>query len=143
MEDNEIQVSKYSSGVSINLRLDQLWKDAHLHSRTSRYVAWNLDLDCVWSELARDLKEKADTKKNIKSYKEIKTEFDKFDERIVTTGKINDKEPEGFRKAEESAEKARSKHYKILREKQLFLARLENNLGKGTTFDNNDEDSID
>lgn len=143
MEDNEPQVSKYSSGVNINLRLDQLWKDTHLHSRNSRYNSWNLDLDCIWSELARDLKDDGDKKNNIKSYKEIKKEFDSYDTRIISKGKINDKKPEGFREQTKDEIEIRDKHYKILREKQLFLARLENNLGKGTTYDNNDEDEID
>lgn len=143
MEENEQQVSKYSSGVSINLRVDALWKDSHLHSRTGQFNKWNLDLDCIWSEFARDLKDLEDKKKNIKSYEQVKEEFDKFDVRILEHGKINDKKPEGFREVTQKEEEARSGHYKILREKQLFLARLENNLGKGTTWNTDDEDEID
>ena len=64
MEENEHQTSKYSTGVNINIRIDQLWKDTHAHSRSGNYNAWNVDLDCIWSELARDLKDKKG-KKNV------------------------------------------------------------------------------
>ena len=142
MEDNEIKQSKYSSGVNINLRLDQLWKDSHYDSRTGNYNLWNLDLDCIWSELARDLKEKENKEKEISSYAEIKKEFDKFDKKILENGVIKDKAPSGFRELTEEEIKSRDKHYKILREKQIFLARLENSLGKGTSFRNDDEDEL-
>ena len=143
MEDNEVQTSKYSTGVNINIRIDQLWKDTHLHSRNSMYNAWNLDLDCIWSELSRDFKENGDKDKEIKPFKDLEEEFDKFEEDIIKHGQINDKKPVGFKKSTPEEIKSRSKHYKILRKKQLFLARLENKLGKGTTFDDNDEDDID
>lgn len=143
MEDNEIQTSKYSSGVNINLRIDQLWKDTHLHSRNSMYNAWNLDLDCIWSELSRDFKEKEDKENGIKSFDELKKEFDKFEGDILKHGQIDDKKPVGFRQSTPDQIKARSEHYKILRNKQLFLARLENKLGKGTTYDDDDDDDID
>lgn len=143
MEDNEYQTSKYSTGVNINLRIDQLWKDSHLHSRTGRYNQWNLDLDCIWSELARDLKDKADKKKNIHSYEEIKIIFESFDKEILEHGTIKDQEQEGFKVIDKKSKESRAEHYKILRKKQLFLARLENTLGKGTTFDSNEEDDID
>ena len=143
MEDNELQISKYSTGVNINLRIDQLWKDTHLHSRTGRYNAWNLDLDCIWSELARDLSDKEDKKKGIKCYKDVESEFNEFDKEILKAGRINDKQPEGFRELTPKEISARNEHYKILRKKQLFLARLENKLGKGTTWDDDSEDEID
>ena len=49
-DDNK--TSKLNSGGLINLRLDELWKDAHKHSRLGLYSLWNADLDCIWSELA-------------------------------------------------------------------------------------------
>ena len=143
MEDNETQVSKYSTGVSINIRIDQLWKDTHLHSRIGLYSAWNLDLDCIWSELSRDFSEKGDKEKDIPSFKDLKEQFNKFESRIKEKGSIMDKKPSGFKDLTKNQIESRDEHYKILREKQLFLARLENKLGKGTSWDNNDEDDID
>lgn len=143
MEDNDQQISKYSTGVNINIRIDQLWKDSHLHSRNGLYDAWNLDLDCIWSELARDFGDKEDKKKGILTYNQLKEKFDEFDARILEQGVISDKRPEGFKDLSEKQIEARNKHYKILREKQLFLARLENKLGKGTTYDTGDDDEVD
>lgn len=140
MEENIQQVSKYSSGVNINLRVDALWKDSHFHSRTGQYNKWNLDLDCIWSELARDLK---DEKGKEGTYEEKQVAFDKFDEEILEHGVINDKEPEGFRVKSKDDKEIRDAHYRILRKKQLFLTRIENKLGKGTTWNDNDEDDID
>lgn len=143
MDENEQLVSKYSSGVNINLRLDQLWKDSHLHSRNGNYNTWNLDLDCIWSELARDLGDKENKKKDVRSYEEIEKEFAKFEEEILKNGVIKDTQQKGFAKATEKELKSRAEHYKVLRKKQLFLARLENKVGKGTTWNNNEEDDID
>ena len=143
MEDNEVQTSKYSTGVNINLRIDQLWKDSHLHSRNNMFNAWNLDLDCIWSELARDFKENRDKEKDIKPYKELEEEFKEFEKDILKEGQIEDKKPAGFKELSKKQIESRSKHYQTLRKKQLFLARLENKLGKGTTFDGNEEDDID
>jgi hypothetical protein len=139
-EQNEQQLSKYSSGVNINLRLDQLWKDSHLHSRSGKFYLWNLDLDCVWSELARDLKEK-DTDQE-KQFKEIEKKFKTFDESLKKTGNIKDKKPEGFEEPTKTETDNRNKQYEILRSKQIFLARLENKLGKGTTYEDDDDDDM-
>jgi len=134
-EGEQQQVSKYSSGVNILLRLDELWKDTHRHSRNGYFNKWNSDLDRIWLELARDISEK--------DYETKEERFNKFDTRLSEVGKIKDLEPEGFRKVTEAEIEKRNKHYKILMEKQLFLARLENELGKGTTWDDDDDDDMD
>ena len=46
-----------------------------------------------------------------------------------------------FRSTKQERE-ARDEHYKILRDKQIFLARLENKLGKGTSYKDDDEDEV-
>jgi len=140
MEENEQKVSKYSSGVNINMRLDQLWKDSHNHSRLHNFKLWDLDLDCVWAELARDLK--PGKNKNGKTFAEIEAEFNQFEEQLKGIGQINDFGGTGFKSASKDDLLKRDKHYKILRNKQIFLARLENDLGKGTSFDEDDEDDM-
>jgi len=137
MDTEEIKISKHSSGVSIIIRLDQLWKDSHRHMRDGLYNKWNEDLDCVWLELARDLKE---DKEEDKDYKKCKDKFDSFDKKITDIGQINDERPAGFEPITKEHIEKRNKHYKILKDKQEFLARLENKLGKGTTFDEEDDD---
>lgn len=137
MADDEIKVSKHSSGVSIIIRLDQLWKNCHNYKRSGQYRKWNEELDSVWLELARDLKKDADESKD---YGKLKEKFDKFDKEINVIGQITDERPAGFEDLPKDFIKKRSEHYSKIMEKQLFLARLENLIGKGTSWDDEDDD---
>jgi hypothetical protein len=138
MEDNEQKTSKFSSGLNIIIRLDELWRDTHKHSRDGKYNSWNADLDRIWLELARDYDEEKE-----KEFLEKEELFNKFDKKIENIGRIKDKSPDGFEELSEKDIKNRNEHYKILMEKQLFLARLENELGKGTTYNEGDDDDFD
>ena len=135
MEEKEQKVSKYNSGIAIIMRLDGLWKDVNLHSRANQYIKWNADLDRLWCELARDL---SDT-----DYKAKKILFDVFDSSIAQAGAIVDSAPEGFKKVDKDGMTKRQEQYKLLIEKELFLRRLENFLGKGTAWDDDDDDGFD
>jgi len=134
-EDNERQVSKFSSGVNQLLRLDNLWKDANIHSRGGKYSSWNNDLDTIWRELARDL--------NDKDYNSKKKVFDEFDVKLVKSGSFLDSGNETFDEVSTKQKSNRYEHYVVLNEKELFLRRLENFLGKGTTWDDDDDDGFD
>jgi len=145
MEDGEQKISKYSSGVSILIRLDQLWKDTHKHARSGVYKMWNEDLDCIWRELARDI----DTKKfndgkgdDGKTILGNKSKFNSFQGKLKKLGGFEDEGGEGFQSMKTTAVENREEQYQILMDKQLFLARLENELGKGTTFGEGDEDDF-
>lgn len=135
MEEENQRISKYSSGINIILRLDNLWKDTHTHSRQGSYYLWNLDLDRIWLELARDINEK--------KYEEYEKKFNNFENNLSKIGGIKDNMIQGFKKVSDEEKINRGKQYKILMNKQLFLARLENELGKGTTLDDDDEDDFD
>ncbi len=137
MEGNKQKISKFSSGLNIIMRLDTLWKRTHVNSSTGKYQAWNTDLDRMWLELARDL-DKEDTDE----FDKKKNEFDKYDEEIKKIGQIRDATGKGFKKNTETELEIRNKHYKKLMEKQLFIARLENQLGKGTTYDEGYDDDF-
>lgn len=141
MEDFDNKVSKYSSGVNIIMRLDELWKDTHRHARTGLFKLWNLDLDRIWLELSRDLKE-VKTKEH-DSFDEIESLFNDFNTSIMKLGNISDEEKPGFKKMEQSDIKKREQFYNLLMKKQLFLARLENKLGKGTTYADNEDEDLD
>lgn len=132
--EQDQQISKHSSGVSILIRIDGLWKDANLHSRAGLFSKWNTDLDVIWRELARDLDDS--------DYESKKTKFNKFDEDLVNSGNFKDTGNETFDGLSKSQVDSRSKQYKILNDKELFLKRLENKLGKGTTWDDGDEDDF-
>jgi hypothetical protein len=135
MEQIIEKTSKFSSGLNIIMRLDELWKDTHKHSREGKYRLWNMDLDRMWLELARDLDEKKFTQKL--------EDFKKFDKKIQEIGIINDSGLKGFKVMSNQEIIKRSNHYDAIMGKQLFIARLENELGKGTTFDEGDEDDFD
>lgn len=144
MEENQELKSKYNSGVNILIRLDSLWKDANNHSRAGLYSKWNNDLDTIWSELARDLNEKEyqDSKdedgKIIKGYK---SKFGDFDIELAKVGAFEDEIGNSFNPLTKEQIEKRQKQYRLLREKELFLRRLENHLGKGTAWE--DEDGYD
>lgn len=133
-EQDQQQISKYNSGIAIQIRLDLLWKDANAHSRKGDFPAWNHDLDCIWRELARDIKKD--------DWEEKKKGFNEFEGKIKKSGAIASKEPEGFKKPTKEFWGKRDGHYQILMEKELFLKRLENKLGKGTAYDDGDDDDF-
>lgn len=128
MSDEEIsnvtsqKVSKFSSGIAQLMRLDEIWKDTHRHVRTGRLEMWNWDLDRVWCELSADLEDgNEDGKKpdaRIKKFEDINKE--------IASSKLN------F-----------GKYYQILMKKELFLRRLQNELGKGTSYEEGDDDYMD
>lgn len=120
------QVSKYNSAVAQLFRLDELWKDAHRHSRSGNYMAWNADLDKIWSELARDLKPNCNEEK----------EYNKFTEQLGSSGNISKQEIKGFN----SNKNDKSNTYMILLRKEIWLGRLQNTLGKGTKWDEGEDD---
>src|SRR3990167_3121391 len=95
-EEQEIKISKHSSGVSIIIRLDILHKNCHNFKRNGEYQKWNEELDSVWLELSRDLFKKKEIVGEDIDFNEAKKEFDKFDSEISEIGQIQDVKPAGF-----------------------------------------------
>jgi len=119
--------SKYNSGVAKEIRRNDLWKEANFHSRTGQFTKWSEDLDTIWSELCADIKPE--------EFKNKKEEFEKFDNDLLIIGRIEDKSSNGFAELGKDFYDKRDKHYKKLRDKEIFLRRLENSLGKGTAYE--------
>lgn len=134
-EQTDHKVSKFSSGINILLRIDSIWKDANTHSRAGHFEKWNLDLDNIWRELAADLIAK-------KKYDEKSKIFYEFDEKLAKTGAFLDTGMPGFKKPEQKDIKNRSEQYKLLCKKELFLRTVENDVGKGTTWDDDEDDEF-
>lgn len=153
-ESEDKKISKFSSGINILQRIDFLWKNCANFKRMGRYSAWNEELDSVWLELARDLSpeeyydldnEKKIIYDNQKDKKETetkgyKTQYDNFEVEMEKLMPFQDSGVQGFKKPSEIDIKRRNKQYKLLMEKQLFLARLENKVGKGTSWEEEEED---
>ena len=153
--EEETKVSKYNSGIAKLMRLNTLWIDVNNHSRQNQYAKWNEDLDRIWSELSADLKdyeEKESNKgkerkridekgKKILYFNEESAKIKQFDTDLANLGKFVDKEPEGFKLITEEMKKNRAKQYRILMDKEIYIRKLENQLGKGTAWEDEDEDS--
>lgn len=133
MDNEDVRISKHSSGVSIIIRLDQIWKNCHSFKRNGQYQKWSEELDSVWLELSRDLFKKKELVEEDSEFKKVKQIFDSFDKEIENIGQIQDSKPAGFDTTPPDFYIKRNRHYKLLMRKQEFLGRLENYLGKGTT----------
>jgi hypothetical protein len=145
-DENAIKGSKYNSAIAKEIRRNLLWTDANNHSRTGQYAKWNEDLDCVWSELCVDLIKRGedfldeDLKNKETDYKKYKDKFEEINNAIERIGNFNDNLNKGFLEPTTEQIKKRNEHYKKLRGKEIFLRALENNLGKGTKEEEEDDD---
>lgn len=140
--ESENKVSKFSSGLNIIMRLDILWRNCQSFKRSGRYSDWNDELDTIWLELARDLPSREyedQTDEDGEVIKGYKSQFEEFDKRLIKFLPFDDVMI-GFDKPSKESIRRRNEQYQILMEKQLFLARLENKLNKGTTYEEEDED---
>jgi len=139
----ENKVSKFSSGLNIIMRLDMLWKNCQSLKRAGKYSSWNEELDTIWLELARDIDGEVYLDKKNKDGKVIEegyeTKFNKFDERLRKFLPFDDN-LRSFNKPEDEIHKRRNDQYEILMKKQLFLAKLENEVGKGTSWGEREDD---
>lgn len=135
-ENNERKVSKFSAGLNIIQRLDLLWKNCQHFKRNGKYERWNDELDTIWLELARDIDEKDfENKEKIEGYR---TQFDKFD--LDLRKHLPFQDGDGKFNIDDGKWIKRNGQYKTLMKKQLFLARLENEIGKGTSWGEQEDD---
>lgn len=139
MAEEEKRVSRFSSGINILNRLDQLWRNCAIFKRRGEYLKWSEELDSVWLELARDLPEKSDDGLNFVTQER---EFKKFDEQLTQDGQIKDGLTNSFDGIKKDDKIKRAKQYATIMKKQLFLARLENKIGKGTTYEDTEDDEF-
>ena len=127
-------ISEHSTSLDIVFRLNSLWRDANNHSRAGRYSDWDEDLECIWRELQRDLDDD-----DFENYNEKRKDFN---EKLTDSGKFLDKPPAGWKSLNEDDKQKRHRQKNILREKDIFLKRLENKTGKGTKFRDFSEDDF-
>jgi len=135
VEDNVVIKSKYNSGVAKMIRMDAIWKDVNRHKRSGEFSKWNEDLDTVWCELTADAK-----KKNV--LKQKSKEFNEKNQAIAELGSFNDTSNLSFRVPTNEDNLKRIKQYQKLMDKEIFLRILEEELGKGTAWEDDDEDDF-
>lgn len=127
-EQETAKTSKINSGMLQMYRLDYLWKQAAYFATSGQYAKWNDILDRVWMELGGDVREGDDNEEN---YKELSEKYAKA---------ITPIEKQGFEDMTQNDLLNLVKQKKALMEKELFLRRLQNNQGKGTAYDEEDDD---
>ena len=127
-EEDLNKTSKLNSGGLINLRLDTLWKDAHKHSRNGLYSDWSADLDCIWSELGGEYEENDD---KVKKFDDLNAKL-----LLVRNWSVGN----GFKKLTTEDKLEMTRQYLLLRKKEMFLRRIQNEQGKGTAYSDGSED---
>jgi len=145
MAEPEQKVQRFSSGLFIIQRINNLWNITHREARHGNFMRWNMTLDRIWVELCRDLEEELeeDEKEAGKEteYQKNLNKYNHFEKQLQELMPFEDEEPEGFvTKNKIEMQIKRNKIYRILTDKQVFLARLENHLGKGTTYTEGDDE---
>ena len=136
----EAVTSKINSGMLINLRLNDLWKDAHRHARAGKYSAWNDDLDRVWCELGGDEKEIDEDDKDYEDSSDDK--YNKLTLAYADACK-GVKKLVGFQTHTSDSKVSFAAQKKALIKKEIFLRRLQNQQGKGTAYHDSAEDYMD
>ena len=125
-DDENEKTSKYNSAFTQIYRLDIEWKFCNQLSTKGKLIDWNWHLDVIWRELAGDLSKEDE---RIKEFKSIDNRRKLLNDKLA----INKNNFLKFNKD----------MYDLLIEKELFLRRLQNALGKGTAFEENDDDYMD
>ena len=120
------KISLYNSGMAQIQRLGELLTDTHKHARAGKLTNWNWDLDRVWMELVGNLDDDDDR-------------IEKFEEFTITVGNLN----KSLINKQIKSEEYRQQMYQLLMDKERFLRRLVEKLGKGSKLVDADEDMID
>lgn len=137
-EINQQKFSYYNTAVDQIYRFGEIWRNSYRHSAAGNFMAWNLDLDGAWRELASDLKQKYD--KNHQRIKQIEDTIAKINQDIVATFPLFMPKVSGFNKTDKASIQKVGRQYQLLQKKEIFLRELQNELGKGTKWADDDID---
>jgi len=132
VDPDEDKLSRINAAGIINVTLENLWRDCYSAMAKGDLVIWNRKLDAIWVLLGGDV---------VKGDKDDK-KFQGLETKIMNTGALNHKKS-GFEQLKEDENVTMAKQYILLREKSLFLRRLQNSQGKGTAYKNDDDDDMD
>lgn len=122
-------ISKINSAGIINVTIENLWRDVYGSMAKGDFLTWNRKLDSIWLILGGE-------------GNSPEKEFNKIDLELHALGSLNPIK-KGWDKSPEKNYELRSQQYVKLREKSLFLRKLQNKQGKGTAYVNEDEDDFD
>lgn len=131
VEEADNKQSRINAAGLINATLEKLWGEAYYAMSKDDFLTWNRKLDAIWMILGGDEKKDSDAEK---SYKEIET-------LLIKQGKLGSMMV-GFKQVG-TDQVNRNMQYLVLKEKSIFLRRLQNKQGKGTAYHDDDEDDWD
>jgi hypothetical protein len=126
---NSFKISKINSGMLTNLTLNQLWFDFFKAYRNVNYKLGNHNLDCIWIILSGDVKEKNE----MSNYIAIET-------KLSGLPYLGMPEKKGFQKLTEKDKASLITQRSIIMEKACFLRKLQDKQGKGTAYDDGDDE---
>ena len=127
--ENDERTSRINSAGLINSILENLWRESYTSMANGDYVKWNSKLDAIWSILGGDCIEQGEEDKAMT----------KINLGIYEKGSLKSKSGIGFN---QKANPNNAIQYQLLLKKALFLRRLQNKQGKGTAYQNDDDDDI-
>ena len=130
-QDSE-KLSKYNSAIDQLRRIDEIYRHIIKNKRDSNFYLWNLNLDCIWSELVGDFEEKAPEEEKMIS----------LNKKILEVSPLFSSAQTSFNKIPSDFITKKSQQYLALFEKEIFIRRVQNKLGKGTAWSSGDEDDF-
>jgi len=129
-EANEDKISRINSAGLINSILENLWRESYNAMAAGDYLKWNSKLDSIWTILGGDCDDNGEEDKSM-----AKINLDVYEK-----GSLKSKAGTGFN---QNVNPNNALQYQLLLRKSLFLRRLQNKQGKGTAYQNDDDDDID
>jgi len=129
-EPNEDQVSKINAAGLINITLENLFRDCYVAMANYNYRLWMIKLDAIWTILGGD-ENRGSIPDNY---------INDLDLKIYELGDMSMPVNRTFNKKPISKSKDQ---YQLLKLKTIYLRRLQNKQGKGTSYLNNDDYDFD
>lgn len=128
--DEESKQSRINAAGLINSTLENLWNECYTAMAHGDYQKWNIKLDSIWAILGGDVKENGEEDKIYK----------KMNLAIYELGSLKTNLGNGFQK---TSNPNNAMQYQLLLGKSLWLRRLQNKQGKGTAYEDEDDDDFD
>ena len=131
-EEQGNQTSRLNAAGLINSSLENLWNRCYSAMNSGNLVAWNRNLDAIWTILGGDCEDGDETDEKMSQ----------INLQIYRTGSLNHKKS-GFEKLKDDESETMALQYLLLNKKSVFLRRLQNRQGKGTAYVSEDQDDFD
>ena len=131
-EVDETKVSRINAAAMINITLENLFRDAYASMKIGDLVKWNRSLDAIWCILCGD----------VKADESYEADFQKIDLAVHANGSLYHK-PRGFQRVSDEENQRIAKQYFYLRNKSIFLRKLQNKQGKGSAYAIDEDEDFD